>query len=75
MNKIKKVIKKLIPKRYRKSIIEWKNLIFDGYAIKSYSQEGEDIILRRLFEKTTNWFLCRCWSSPSDAILKHLLFL
>ena len=46
-----KIVKKFIPKRYRKSLIEWKNLIFDGYAAKSYSQEGEDMILRRIFEE------------------------
>jgi len=50
MNKVKKIVKKFIPKRYRKSVIEWKNLLFDSYAAKSYSQEGEDMILRRTFE-------------------------
>lgn len=54
---IKKIIKKFIPKRYRKFVIEWKNLIFDGYATKSYSQEGEDIILKSIFgEKKTIGF-------------------
>jgi FkbM family methyltransferase len=48
---IKKIIKKLIPNRYYSSVIEWKNLIFDVYATKSYSQEGEDMILRRIFEE------------------------
>jgi len=59
MNKIKKVIKKFIPKRYRKSVRERKNLIFDGYATKSYSQEGEDIILKRIFEekKTPGFYI------------------
>jgi len=51
MNKVKKVIKKFIPKRYCKLVTEWRNLIFDGYSTKSYSQEGEDMILRRIFEK------------------------
>ena len=56
---MKKIIKKFIPKRYRKFVIEWKNLIFDGYAAKSYSQEGEDMILRRIFEekKTTGFYV------------------
>lgn len=56
---IKKIIKKLIPKRYYSSVIGWKNLIYDGYATKSYSQEGEDMILRRIFEekKTVGFYV------------------
>ncbi len=49
MKKIKEVVKKFIPKKYRKSVIKWGNLIFDGYATKSYSQKGEDMILRGMF--------------------------
>lgn len=33
-----------------------KNDYFDGYALKSYSQEGEDMILRRLFENQQSGF-------------------
>lgn len=33
-----------------------KNNYFDGYALKSYSQEGEDMILKRLFEGEENGF-------------------
>lgn len=51
LKKTKKIIKKLIPKRYHKSVIKWKNFCFGGYAVKSYSLEGEDLILRRIFEK------------------------
>lgn len=54
---MKKIVKKFIPKRYRKFVIEWKNLIFDNYAMKSYSQEGEDMILAKVFgEKKTPGF-------------------
>jgi len=54
---IKEIIKKFIPKRYRKFVIEWKNLIFDSYTTKSYSQEGEDIILKSILgEKKTPGF-------------------
>ncbi len=56
MNKVKKIIKKFIPKRYCKLVTEWRNLIFDGYSTKSYSQEGEDMILRRIFEKQEKGF-------------------
>jgi len=50
MNKIKKIIKKIIPVKYHKFLIKMKNIFFDIYAIKSYSQEGEDMILKRIFE-------------------------
>jgi FkbM family methyltransferase len=53
---LKKVIKNILPKKVKKQIIDIKNNYFDGYALKSYSQEGEDMILRRLFEKQINGF-------------------
>jgi len=53
MNKIKKIIKKIIPRKYLKLITK---LIIDIYATKSYSQEGEDMILRRIFEKQKTGF-------------------
>jgi hypothetical protein len=56
MNKLKKAVKKFIPERYCKFVTKWKNLIFDGYSTKSYSQEGEDMILRRFFEGKLNGF-------------------
>lgn len=56
MNKVSNIIKKLIPERYHKSVADWKNLYFDGYTTKSYFQEGEDMILRRIFEKRTTGF-------------------
>lgn len=38
-------------------ILRWvRGLIVDQYAIKSYSQEGEDMILRRIFEGQKNGF-------------------
>lgn len=47
---MKEVLKSLIPPRiwtaFRESIFN----LSDGYATKSYSQEGEDMILRRIFE-------------------------
>lgn len=47
---LKKIIKSFLPKYAREKITEIKSVYFDGYALKSYSQEGEDMILRRLFE-------------------------
>lgn len=53
MNKyVKKIIKKSLPGR----VIEIFKIIFDWHSIKSYSQEGEDMILRRLFENKNKGF-------------------
>ncbi|QPH85590.1 FkbM family methyltransferase [Campylobacter concisus] len=46
---LKKNIIKFLPKAVKEKIIEFRNNNLDGYAIKSYSQEGEDMILKRLF--------------------------
>lgn len=48
---MKTVMKKILPKGIIKFMVHLKNNYFDGYAFKSYSQEGEDMILRRIFEK------------------------
>ena len=39
--------------------------VIDNYSTLSYSQEGEDLILKRIFEGQENWLLCRCWSTSS----------
>lgn len=53
---LKQIAKTILPQ----NVIEKLNIIkknyFDGYALKSYSQEGEDMILRRLFEKQKKGF-------------------
>ena len=53
---LKKLVKSILPKSIIKEIINFKNNYLDGYALKSYSQEGEDMILRRLFEKQQTGF-------------------
>ena len=53
---LKKLVKNILPKSLKEKIIEIKNIYFDGYALKSYSQEGEDMILKRLFEKQETGF-------------------
>jgi FkbM family methyltransferase len=53
---LKKLLKALLPKSAIEKLIYIKNNYFDGYALKSYSQEGEDMILRRLFEKQQTGF-------------------
>jgi FkbM family methyltransferase len=49
-NKLKKVIQNIVPKRTLIVAKDYISKIFDVYSIKSYSQEGEDLILRRIFE-------------------------
>lgn len=53
---MKKILKKIIPKTYYQDLINLKNIFFDIYCLKSYSQEGEDMILRRIFEKQKTGF-------------------
>lgn len=53
---IKKWFSIFMPRTVIDSLILIKNNYFDGYAIKSYSQEGEDLILRRIFENQSNGF-------------------
>ena len=53
---LKKIVKIFIPKRCRELVVKWKISIFDSYAIKSYSQEGEDIILREIFSQQETGF-------------------
>jgi len=53
---LRKLINKVLSKNLKRNIISIKNKYFDGYALKSYSQEGEDMILRRLFENQKQGF-------------------
>lgn len=53
---LKKLLKSILPKIVKDKIIEIRNTYFDGFSLKSYSQEGEDMILRRLFEKQQTGF-------------------
>ena len=59
LEKIKKIIGGCIPKRYRKPLKNWKVMYLGGYATTSYAQEGEDLILRRIFEdkKTPGFYV------------------
>lgn len=53
---LKQIAKIILPKYVIEKLNIIKNNYFDGYALKSYSQEGEDMILRRLFEKQKKGF-------------------
>ncbi|CAM4096178.1 FkbM family methyltransferase [Gillisia limnaea] len=52
-NKIKKIIIKITPVRIQnifQESVKKENMKLDSYATLSYSQEGEDLILKRIFE-------------------------
>lgn len=53
---LKQTIRVILPQTWVANLNTIKNNYFDGYAIKSYSQEGEDMILGRLFEKQKKGF-------------------
>lgn len=46
------IVKAIIPAQ----LIRLLKVLFDSYAIKSYSQEGEDMVLRRIFENRETGF-------------------
>ncbi len=53
---LKRLFKSIFPESVVNKVVRFKNNHLDGYALKSYSQEGEDMILRRLFEKQIKGF-------------------
>jgi FkbM family methyltransferase len=53
---INKFFNFLLPKNWMCSLIKIKRKLFVGYSTKSYSQEGEDMILRRIFKDTSDGF-------------------
>lgn len=50
------LFKRYIPISFKFFLVGLRNKLFDTYAIKCYSQEGEDMILRRVFEGQENGF-------------------
>lgn len=53
---LKNLFKTLLPKTVKIKIKRAMHILCDGFSTKSYSQEGEDMILRRLFEKQNTGF-------------------
>jgi len=53
---MKELLKAIIGPRFRAALNEGISNLFDLYANKSYSQEGEDMILRRIFENENTGF-------------------
>ena len=56
MTTLKQTLLNVVPKSLINLYIEFKLTVFDGYASKSYSQEGEDMILRRIFGNQSTGF-------------------
>lgn len=47
---MRKSLRKIIPSSLKRLVFRSRNLFVDSYAVESYSQEGEDLILTRFFE-------------------------
>lgn len=50
------MFEKWLPKRVVRHLINFKNNYLYGFSTRSYSQEGEDMILRRIFGSQTSGF-------------------
>ncbi|UJS18594.1 MAG: hypothetical protein L3J17_05940 [Candidatus Jettenia sp.] len=50
------IVKKILPTVMLQACRYIKFNMLDGYAMKSYSQEGEDMILYRIFEEQKSGF-------------------
>jgi len=48
--RLKALARELLPSVVRLPLMRLRSRLFDTYAVKSYSQEGEDLILERLFD-------------------------
>lgn len=53
---MKVLIKKVMPPAVVSLLRDIRNHLLDGHAVKSYAQEGEDMILRRYFENKKSGF-------------------
>lgn len=53
---LKSLLSFLLPKSLYNALRDFKNLYITRFATKSYSQEGEDLLLRRIFEHQKNGF-------------------
>lgn len=71
---MKKVLKKILPDFLIGRLINLKADFFDEYALKSYSQEGEDVILRRIFEGKTLGFYVDVGAHHPKRFSNTLLF-
>jgi FkbM family methyltransferase len=51
-----KAIANKLPSWLKQPLLRVRARLFDTYSVKSYSQEGEDLILRRIFDKQASGF-------------------
>lgn len=56
LRQIKQLVKSLLPKFLYTKLATFKNLHITKYHTKSYAQEGEDMILHRIFERQSVGF-------------------
>jgi FkbM family methyltransferase len=56
LNITRKIIREYFPESLKAKLRIITLDFLDGYSLKSYSQEGEDMLLRRIFEKQTTGF-------------------
>lgn len=51
-----KTLKRIVPSRVKRALRELRDERLGGHGVRSYSQEGEDMILRRIFEDCATGF-------------------
>jgi FkbM family methyltransferase len=56
MTRLSAMLKKRLPPKLRRLLRDIYSDLFDGYCIRSYSQEGEDLILEKLFANRPRGF-------------------
>jgi FkbM family methyltransferase len=56
MEFIRAILKRVVPERLQERLREFRDVRIDNYAWRSYSQEGEDMILRKLFREQEHGF-------------------
>jgi hypothetical protein len=50
------ILKRLFPDGVVRSLREWRDIVHDRFMQPSWSQEGEDLLLKRLFDSRTSGF-------------------
>ena len=65
-----KKIKEILPENIYSKLVEYYNNYILDYSTKTYSQEGEDLILKKIFYGKENGFYidigaCLLYTSPS----------
>jgi hypothetical protein len=56
MKALRTLLKKLLPYSTRRNLLKFLSVLFDAHSSRSFSQEGEDMVLRRIFEDQQTGF-------------------